>query len=82
MVKTFSNFTYTDSEIKENTAEPLSVGKRLTYNPLWKANIGAEFKKSGFSAYIVGRYIGKMYADDKNSDYANNIYGSMTHILL
>ncbi len=75
-LRVFSNFTYTDSEIKENQAEPLSVGKRLTYNPLWKANIGAVFEKSGFSTYIVGRYIGKMYADDRNRDYANNIYGS------
>lgn len=75
-LRLFSNFTYTDSEIKENTAEPLSVGKRLTYNPLWKANIGAEIEKSGFSAYIVGRYVGKMYADDRNRDYANNVYGS------
>jgi len=72
----FGNFTYTDSEIKENEANPKTVGCRLTYTPLWRANIGAEFEKSGFSAMVVGRYVGKWFSNDDNSDYVNNVYGS------
>ncbi|MBW1976082.1 MAG: TonB-dependent receptor [Deltaproteobacteria bacterium] len=67
---------YTDSEIKENEAKPSTEGCRLTYTPLWKANIGAEFEKSRFRAYIIGRYIGKWYTKDDNSDKTNDVYGS------
>jgi len=72
----FGNFTYTDSEIKENEANPKTVGCRLTYTPLWRANIGAKFEKSGFSAMVVGRYVGKWFSNDDNSDNVNNVYGS------
>ena len=75
-LRLFGNFTYTDSEIKENQANPKTVGCRLTYTPLWRANIGAEFEKSGFSAMVVGRYVGKWFSNDDNSDYVNNVYGS------
>uniref|UniRef100_A0A7C4JRK4 TonB-dependent receptor n=1 Tax=Thermodesulfobacterium geofontis TaxID=1295609 RepID=A0A7C4JRK4_9BACT len=72
----FTNFTYTDSEIKENKAKPETVGKRLTYTPLWMANIGLEFEKSKFQAFLIGRYIDKWYLNDDNSDKVKNVYGS------
>ncbi|PMP71495.1 MAG: TonB-dependent receptor [Thermodesulfovibrio aggregans] len=75
-LRLFGNFTYTDSEIKENNANPSTVGCRLTYTPLWRANVGAEFEKSGFSAMVVGRYVGKWFSEDDNSDRVNNVYGS------
>lgn len=75
-VRLFGNITYTDSEIKENEANPKTEGRRLTYTPLWKANIGAEFEKSGFQAFITGRYVGKWFSNDDNSDKVNNVYGS------
>lgn len=75
-LRLFGNFTYTDSEIKENEANPKTVGCRLTYTPLWKANIGAEFEKSGFQISVVGRYNEKWYSNDDNSDNTNNVYGS------
>ncbi|MBW2069259.1 MAG: TonB-dependent receptor [Deltaproteobacteria bacterium] len=75
-LRLFGNLTYTDSEIKENEAKPSTEGCRLTYTPLWKANIGAEFEKSRFRAYIIGRYIGKWYTKDDNSDKTNDVYGS------
>lgn len=74
--RVFVNFTYTDSEIKENEAKPETVGCRLTYTPLWKANIGAEFEKSGFQVFIIGRYVDKWYRNDDNSDKEKNVYGS------
>lgn len=75
-LRLFGNVSYTDSEIKENEAKPETVGCRLTYTPLWRANIGAEFEKSGFSAMVIGRYVGKWYINDDNSDRINNVYGS------
>ncbi len=75
-LKLFVNLTYTDSEIKENDAKPSTEGKRLTYTPLWMGNIGAELKRGKFSAYIVGRYMDKMYGDDLNKDKKSYVYGS------
>ncbi|WP_038056624.1 TonB-dependent receptor [Thermodesulfobacterium hydrogeniphilum] len=75
-LKLFANFTYTDSEIKENDAKPSTEGKRLTYTPLWMGNIGAELKRGKFSAYIVGRYVDKMYGNDENKDKKSYVYGS------
>ncbi len=48
----------------------------MTYTPLWKANIGAEFEKSGFQVFIIGRYVDKWYRNDDNSDKEKNVYGS------
>ncbi len=75
-LKIFSNFTYTDSEIKENDTNPQSVGCRLTNLPMWMANGGFEFKYKGLSGFIIGRYVGKRFNNDTNSDYVNNVYGS------
>lgn len=75
-LRLFGNIAYTDSEIKENEVKPETVGCRLTYTSLWRANIGAEFEKAGFFAMVVGRYVGKWYSNDDNSDKINNVYGS------
>ncbi|MCM8827596.1 MAG: TonB-dependent receptor, partial [Candidatus Omnitrophica bacterium] len=75
-LRLFANFTYTHSEIKENKAKPETVGCRLTHIPLWMANIGIEFEKSGFSGSIIGRYVDKWYINDDNSDKIKHVYGS------
>ncbi|RKX61866.1 MAG: TonB-dependent receptor [Thermodesulfobacteriota bacterium] len=75
-LKFFANFTYTDSEVKENKAKPETEGKRLTYTPLWMGNIGVEFKKGKWSFYIIGRYMDKWYSDDMNKDKKSGVYGS------
>jgi iron complex outermembrane receptor protein len=72
----FVNFTYTDSEIKENEANPTTEGKRLTSTPLWRANVGLEFERSKFQGYIIGRYVDKWYSYDDNSDKKTYVYGS------
>jgi iron complex outermembrane receptor protein len=72
----FVNFTYTHSEIKENKANPITEGKRLTYTPLWRANVGLEFERSKFQGYIIGRYVDKWYNNDDNSDKKTYVYGS------
>ena len=75
-VKFFTNIIYTDSEIKENDAKPSTVGKRLTYTPLWRGNAGIEVKEKKFSFYVVGRYSSKYYGDDENRDKQSGVYGS------
>jgi len=75
-LRLFCNFTYTDSEIKENPLNRQSEGKRFTQLPLKMANLGIEFQKYDFSAYLVSRYVSKRYSSDTNSDYVNNVYGS------
>lgn len=75
-IRFYGNFTYTHSEIKENEANPLTVGCRLTHTPLWMVNGGLEFKKSAFSALITARYVDKRYSNDDNSDRINNVYKS------
>jgi len=75
-LRLFMNFTYTDSEIKENKANPKTEGKRLTHTPLWIANVGLEFKRSKFQGYIIGRYVDKWYINDDNSDKKRYVYGS------
>lgn len=72
----FANFTYIDAKIKENDANPKTVGKRLTYVPQKMFNIGIEFKKGNFFASLTGRYMGKIYSEDDNRDKVNNVYGS------
>jgi iron complex outermembrane receptor protein len=72
----FMNFTYTDSEIKENKANPQTDGRRLTYTPLWRANLGLEFERSKFQGYIIGRYVDKWYSNDDNSDRKTYVFGS------
>ncbi len=75
-LRLFANFTYTDARIKENSAAPASVGKRVTYVPDILFNIGGDFERDPIGISVVGRYVGKRYNSDDNSDVVNNVYGS------
>ncbi|MDD5169074.1 MAG: TonB-dependent receptor, partial [Syntrophales bacterium] len=75
-VRLFSNVTYQDARIKENSANPASVDKRLTFMPDVMFNVGGELEIGPFSASLTGRYVGKRYSTDTNTDTVNNVYGS------
>ncbi len=75
-LKLFANFTYTDARIKENTAKPTTVDKRLAYLPDQMFNVGANLELGSFSASVVGRYVSKRYTDDENLDTVSNVPGS------
>jgi iron complex outermembrane receptor protein len=75
-VRLFANYTYTDARIKENSANPASVDKRLTFMPDTMINAGAECEVGPFSASLTGRYISKRYSTDTNTDTVNNVFGS------
>lgn len=76
LLRLFANYTYIDSEIKENIASPASVGKRMTAVPEHMVNVGADFEYGRFGALVTGRYVGKRYGYDDNSDTAEDVYGS------
>ena len=76
LLRLFANYTYTDARIKENSANPASVDKRLTFMPDTMINAGAECEVGPFSASLTGRYISKRYSTDTNTDTVNNVFGS------
>ncbi len=75
-LRLFANFTYTNAKIKENNAKPETVGKKLTDVPERMFNIGGDFEKGDFSASLTGRYVGKRYANDENTDTVSGVYTS------
>jgi len=70
----FANFTYTNSEMKENEASPTSVGKKLTFLPERQASLGFERRHGGWLVSMAGRYASKQYSDDTNADTAVDVY--------
>lgn len=75
-LRLFANFTYTDAKITENEAKPETVGKRMTDVPEYMANAGAYFTFGRFSGSLIGRYVGKRYSTDENTDTVDGVFGS------
>lgn len=75
-LRLFISFTYNNAKIKENDAKPETVGKKLTDVPERMFNIGGDFEKGDFSASLTGRYVGKRFANDDNTDTVNSVYTS------
>ena len=75
-LRLFANFTYTDSRITENDANPSSVGKQMTDIPRIMFNAGCDLEKGPVTVSLLGRYMGKRYSNDDNSDSVSNVYGS------
>lgn len=75
-LRLFANFTYTDSKITENDTNPASVGKQMTDLPRIMFNCGCDFEKGPVSASLLGRYMGKRYKNDDNSDSTSDVDGS------
>lgn len=76
LLRLFANYTYTDAVIRENSAAPASVGKRMTDVPEHMFNLGADLEYGAFAATATGRYVGKRYATDDNKDIVNGVQGS------
>jgi iron complex outermembrane receptor protein len=75
-LRLFANFTYTDSSITENSASPASVGKDMIDIPRVMFNAGGALEIGPCGASLTGRYMGKRFANDDNSDKVSNVYGS------
>ncbi|MFN3892515.1 MAG: TonB-dependent receptor [Beijerinckiaceae bacterium] len=65
-----ANVTYTSSKMVENIAVPASVGKQLPFTPEWLVNGGVTYQSGPYSALFIGRYVSKVYSDDRNRDTA------------
>ena len=72
----FANYTYTESEMLENEASPASVGKELIQVPRNMFNAGARYKGGPYTASLTGRYVGKRFGSDTNTDVINGVYTS------
>ncbi|KAF0189369.1 MAG: iron complex outermembrane recepter [Desulfobulbaceae bacterium] len=72
----FANYTYTDSEMLENAASPASVGKELLQVPKSMFNAGARYTHGLLSGSLTGRYVGKRYGNDLNTDIVDGVYTS------
>lgn len=74
--KVFGNFTYTLSEMIENSAKPSTEGKRLTGIPERMYSLGGEFTRGPLLITLTGRYADKQYNNDENLDVVSGVYGS------
>jgi len=75
-LKLFGNYTWNDARIERCSIKPEIEGKRLTYTPVQMFNLGGTFVHKSWTASVIGRYVGKRYQDDDNSDRANGVYQS------
>lgn len=69
----FANFTWQDAITKENPANRISEGKRLTNIPEIMWNLGLTFSKDGFNASVSTRYASKVYSREDNKDIARGV---------
>lgn len=64
----YANYTYTDSRIKENPSDPLTVGKQIQRVAPDKFNLGVLYAPSErYYVRVAGRYVGDYYFNDRNT---------------
>lgn len=73
--ETFANVTAMRTKVVENSSNPESEGKKIPKIPETTANVGIDYALNGFSAGIIGRYVGKTYSADDNSDKEEGVFG-------
>ncbi len=71
-----ANYAYVDSEILENSTDPLSVGKRLTESPKNIAGIGLTAQHGAWSGTLNARYVGHSFITAQNTDVVEGVPGS------
>jgi len=76
LARLFANYTYAATKIKENSANPSSVGKQMTDVPEHMFSFGSDLDYGPFGASFVGRYVGKRYSSDTNNDTARGVQGA------
>ena len=71
----WGNYTYNDTEIKENVTDPEMEGKNITDMPESTVNLGVALNSEHVRASLMGRYLGRIYLNDDNSDI-DDVYGA------
>ncbi|MGD9643210.1 MAG: TonB-dependent receptor [Elusimicrobiales bacterium] len=74
--RVFANLTLNDAEITRNSASAASVGKKLQDLPEKLYSFGGDLKAGRFTFGALGRYIGKRWTSDANTDTVDGVYGS------
>lgn len=72
----FANLTLNDAEITDNSASAASVGKKLPDLPRKMYSFGGDLRAGRFTFGALGRYVGKRYSNDDNTDTVNGVYSS------
>lgn len=68
------SYSYTYAVIT-NTADPLSVGKRMTGVPRNMASFGVDIKQGAWSGTISSRFIGETFSNSQNLDVVKDVFG-------
>lgn len=74
--RVFANLTLNDAEITKNSANAGSVGKKLQDLPDKLYSFGGDVKAGKFTFGALGRYVGKRWTSDANTDKVEGVYGS------
>lgn len=69
----YVNYAYTDSRIKENPSDPLTIGKQVQRVSPHKLNVGVAYAPAqSYYARLSGRYVDDYYFNDRNTSDALN----------
>jgi len=68
------SYSYTDSRITKDSTNTGMVGKYVTNVPRDMASFAVETKYGALSSVLSGRYVGKQYSNNDNSDIAKNVW--------
>jgi iron complex outermembrane receptor protein len=71
-----ANYAYIHSEMLENVADPLSVGKQLTDTPKNIAGVGLTAKRGAWSGSLSARYVSHIFWQAQNTDVVEGVPGS------
>jgi len=71
-----ANYAYIDSVMLENTADPLSVGKRLTDSPRNIAGFGLTAQQGAWSGSLSARHVSHSFFTAQNTDTVEGGPGS------
>jgi iron complex outermembrane receptor protein len=72
----YANYSYVDTKMLSNSADPTSVGKRLTTVPNQIAKGGIIANYQNYSGTLEASYFGHQFVQSDNSDITNNVPGS------
>lgn len=77
----WGNYTYNDTEIKENVHDPDMEGKKITGMPERTINLGLALSSKYVRASLMGRYLGRIYTQEYN-DGIDDVYGAYSQCWL
>ena len=74
----WANYTYNDTEITKQDKDPEMVGKKITAMPDQTINVGANYAYNWLTINLAGRYTGRIYKTEYNTDIPNVYQGNST----